>query len=84
MTHARTSGDPIPVRQLTIAEYHRLGEIGVLGERIELIDGIICCGDYPFVFSPDAVAAAREAGIELDERTCRATAGPRARTTLVA
>jgi Uma2 family endonuclease len=32
-----------PVRRFTVAEYHRLGEVGILGEdeRVELIDGWI-------------------------------------------
>jgi hypothetical protein len=50
---------------LTVQEYQRLGEIGVLGDKIELIDGTVRCGDYPFMFSAEAVAAARAAGIEL-------------------
>lgn len=55
-----------PARSLTAAEYDRLIELGVLGEQVELIDGRIVSGRFPFVFSGEAIAAARAAGIELD------------------
>jgi len=34
---------PFPIRRLSVAEYHKMGEIGIFGEdeRIELIDGVI-------------------------------------------
>ena len=33
----------LPVRRFTVAEYHRMGEVGILGEdeRVELLDGWI-------------------------------------------
>lgn len=65
MSNGTASNGAIPARRMTVDEYQRLGEIGVLGDKIELIDGQIYCGDYPFMFSAEAVAAAREAGIEL-------------------
>jgi Uma2 family endonuclease len=35
------SRHPVPRHRLTLAEYHRLGEVGILGEddRVELLDG---------------------------------------------
>ncbi len=65
MSNGTASNGAIPARRMTVEEYRRLGEIGVLGDKIELIDGQIYCGDYPFIFSAEAVAAARAAGIEL-------------------
>jgi hypothetical protein len=59
----------IPARRMTVEEYQRLEEIGVLGEQVELIEGQILFGRYPFMFSGEAVAAAREAGIELAAAT---------------
>ena len=56
-------------RPITGDEYRRLWEIGVLGEKVELLDGWIVYGKYPFAFSDEAVAAARAAGIEFDEPT---------------
>jgi Uma2 family endonuclease len=34
---------PFPVRQISVTEYHKMGEIGIFGEdeRIELIEGVI-------------------------------------------
>ena len=34
---------PFPIRQLSVTEYHKMGEIGIFGEdeRVELIDGVI-------------------------------------------
>lgn len=65
MSEGTSSRGAVPARRMTVEEYHRLGELGVLGDKIELIDGQVICGDYPFVFSAEAVAAARAAGIEL-------------------
>ena len=45
-------------RQITVEEYWRLGELGVLGEKIELLDGWIVYGAYPVAFSDEAIAAA--------------------------
>ena len=53
-------------RQITADEYRRLAELGVLGESVELIDGWIVYGRYPFAFSEEAITAARAAGVELD------------------
>jgi hypothetical protein len=52
-------------RPITAEEYSRLGEIGVIGEKVELIDGQILFGRYPLAFSAEQLAAAREAGIDL-------------------
>ncbi len=52
-------------RRITVKEYHRLGEIGVLGEMMELIDGRIVFGRCLWVWSDEQVAAARADGIEL-------------------
>lgn len=52
-------------RAITVEEYHRLGEIGVLGEKVELIDGRIVFGRCPWVWSDEQLAVARAAGIEL-------------------
>lgn len=52
-------------RQITREEYWRLAAAGVLGEKVEMIDGWIVFGEFPFAFSDQAVAAAREAGVEL-------------------
>ena len=54
-------------RQITAEEYRQLAELGVLGEKVELLDGWIVFGRYPFAFSEQAIAAARAAGIELDQ-----------------
>ena len=56
-------------RPITTQEYRRLGpaEAGVLGEKVELLDGWIVSGRFPFEFSDEAVAAAREVGVELTE-----------------
>jgi hypothetical protein len=43
----------VPARQITAEEYWRLGEIGVLGEKVELIEGRIMFGNYPFAFSEE-------------------------------
>lgn len=42
-TRADAAAVPIPRRRFTVAEYHRMGEAGVLGEddRVELLDGTI-------------------------------------------
>lgn len=53
-------------RQITADEYRKLGAIGVLAEQVELIEGWVVYGDFPFLFSEEAIAAARAAGIELD------------------
>ena len=45
----------IPARRMTVEEYQRLEEIGVLGEQVELIEGQILFGRYPFMFSGEAV-----------------------------
>jgi hypothetical protein len=63
------SDESIPARRMTVEEYRRLSEIGVLGEKVELIEGRIVFGRFPFVFSAEAVAAARGAGVELAEPT---------------
>jgi hypothetical protein len=52
-------------RPMTADEYERLWQVGVLGEKVELIAGRIAFGRYPFVLSAEAVADARDAGIEL-------------------
>jgi hypothetical protein len=52
-------------RPITAEQYRRLGEIGALGEGIELIDGYVVSGRFPFAFSAEAIAAARAAGIDL-------------------
>jgi len=52
-------------RPVTAEQYRRLGEIGALGEGIELIDGYIVSGRFPFAFSGEAIAAARATGINL-------------------
>ena len=33
----------LPIRRLTVAEYHQMGEAGILSEddRVELIDGVL-------------------------------------------
>jgi hypothetical protein len=52
-------------RQISGDEFWKLWEIGVLGEKVELLDGWIVFGRFPFAFSAEAVAHAREHGIEL-------------------
>ena len=60
---------PIQQRRITAREYEQLAVIGVLGEGgVELLDGWIVYGKYPFAFTEEAVQAARAAGIELTER----------------
>ena len=66
---------PRQQRPITAREYRRLAEIGVLGEKVELLNGWIVHGRYPFMFTDEAVAAARKIGIELTEPTT--TAGSR-------
>ena len=56
---------PIQRRRITSEQYHQLADIGVLGEDVELLDGFICSGRYPFAFTKEAVQAARAAGVEL-------------------
>ena len=47
----------------------------MLGEGgVELLDGWIVYGKYPFAFAEEAVRAARTAGIELTERVAHARA----------
>jgi hypothetical protein len=58
---------------VTEEEFDRLVAIGVLGERVELIDGRITFGRYPLMFSAEAVAAARAAGVELSASPRSAT-----------
>ena len=67
MTGEPTRDRAIQARPLTVEEYERLVELGVLGEQVELVAGRITFGRYPFAFSDAAVAAARAAGIELTE-----------------
>jgi hypothetical protein len=62
-------------RPITAREYTRLGEIGVLGERVELIRGWIVHGRYPYEFADEAISAARAAGIELTEPAGEASSG---------
>jgi hypothetical protein len=56
---------PTQRRPITGEEFSHLWELDVLGEKVELLDGWIVHGRYPYAFSEEAVAAAREAGIEL-------------------
>jgi hypothetical protein len=63
----RTGSAAIVARVISPEEYERLGEIGVLGEQVELIECWIRFGRYPFALSHEAIAAARAAGIELAE-----------------
>jgi hypothetical protein len=65
MGEARWAEGAVVARRVMVDEYERLGEVGVLGEKVELIEGRIVFGPYPFVFSAEAVAAARAAGVEL-------------------
>jgi hypothetical protein len=58
---------PVQRRRITPEEYHQLATIGVLGEGgVELRDGWIVYGKFPFAFTDEAAAAARDAGIVLD------------------
>jgi hypothetical protein len=50
---------------ITAEQYRRLGEIGVLGEKVELFDGWITYGRFAFAVAPEAIVAAQVAGIEL-------------------
>lgn len=57
---------------MTVEDYHRLAELGILG-KIELLEGrVLLNGRYELVFSPEQVADARRAGITADLRTCEA------------
>jgi hypothetical protein len=60
------SGARLVGRLISAEQYERLAQIGVLGEQVELIEGRIVCGRYPFALSDEAIAAARAHGIELD------------------
>ena len=69
---ARSGPGPGPVaagtqqRPITVAQCHELARIGVLGETgVELIDGWLSYGSFPFALAPEAIAAARAAGIDL-------------------
>src|SRR4051812_30537747 len=74
---------PVQRRPITPEEYHRLAAIGVLeAGGVELHEGWIVYGRFPFVFSEAAVVAARVAGIELDEPDQPAASGDA--TTVVA
>ena len=55
-------------RPITADQFWRLMEIGAIGEGIELIDGYVVSGRFPFAFSAEAIAAARAAGIDLATR----------------
>jgi hypothetical protein len=53
--------------RITVDEYMRLGEAGIVGHKVELIDGRIVFGRFELAFSPAQRAAAAELGIELPE-----------------
>ena len=66
MSDDQTAGAARPAkRPITADEYFRLAEIGVLGEKVELIEGEIVFGRYPFVFSAEAIAAAHADDIDI-------------------
>jgi hypothetical protein len=52
---------------MTVDTYFRLVEAGILGEKVELIEGRIMFGDFELAFSPAQRAAAAAIGIELPE-----------------
>jgi hypothetical protein len=51
-------------RRLTIDEYHRLVEAGIVGP-VELLDGRLVVGAFDLVFSDAQIAAARKVGVDL-------------------
>ena len=59
------AGDDRPL--LNVETYFRLVEAGIIGEKIELIDGRLVFGDFELAFSAAQRAAAAELGIELPE-----------------
>jgi hypothetical protein len=54
-------------KRMTVDEYFRLGDAGIIGDKIELIDGRIVFGRFELAFSPAQRAAAEEIGIELPD-----------------
>jgi hypothetical protein len=52
---------------LTVDTYFRLVEAGIVGEKVELIEGRLVFGDFELAFSPAQRAAAKKIGIELPE-----------------
>ena len=51
--------------RLSVEQYHRLHEIGVLGDKVELIDGELVYGSYGMGFNAAQIAAAAAEGIDL-------------------
>jgi hypothetical protein len=54
-------------RLINVDTYVRLVDAGIIGEKIELIEGRLVFGDFELAFSPAQRAAAAEHGIELPE-----------------
>jgi hypothetical protein len=52
---------------INVDTYFRLVEAGIVGEKIELIEGRLVFGDFELAFSPAQRAAAAELGIDLPE-----------------
>ncbi len=52
---------------IDVETYFRLVEAGIIGEKIELIEGRLVFGDFELAFSPAQRAAADELGIALPE-----------------
>lgn len=52
---------------LTVEDYFKLQEVGVLGEKVELIEGRIVMGPWQLAFSPAQRAYAAELGITLPD-----------------
>jgi hypothetical protein len=52
---------------IDVDTYFRLVEAGIVGEKIELIEGRLVFGDFELAFSPAQRAAAAALGIELPE-----------------
>ena len=51
-------------RRLTLDDYHRLVEAGILG-RLELLDGRVVIGAFELAFSDAQIAAALDVGVDL-------------------
>ena len=52
---------------IDVETYYRLADAGIVGDKVELIEGRLVFGDFELAFSPAQRQAAAQLGIELPE-----------------
>lgn len=65
--HSDLSTDDAASKPVSTDDYHRLIETGILGEKVELIDGRVMFGEWELAWSPAQRAAAAMLGIRLPD-----------------